>query len=95
MEEKMPLKDISETGERPSSLDNQLNMGCEGDRSCVGGLGSVPRILHWGSRLMAKILIKEEKQKSRLERSFFYRHLWNIQWEIPRRQKKMQIRMLC
>ena len=57
-EEKMPLKDVSETGEGSSGLDNHLNMGCEGDISCMGGSETVPRFLLWDPRLIANTFIK-------------------------------------
>ena len=54
----MPLKDVSETGEGSSGLDNHLNMGCEGDISCMGGSETVPRFLLWDPRLIANTFIK-------------------------------------
>jgi hypothetical protein len=37
------LKNVSGTREKLKSLDDQLNMGCEGEKRCVGGLKVVPR----------------------------------------------------
>lgn len=54
----MPLKDVSETGDGSSSLDNHLNMGCEGDISCMGGSETVPRFLLWDPRFIANTFIK-------------------------------------
>lgn len=52
----------SVTGEKPSSLDSQLNMGCEGHISYVGGSGTVTRFLLWDAKLMADVLRQKSKK---------------------------------
>lgn len=61
----MSLKDASETGAKFSRLDNQLNMGCEGKKSCGKIRNYAKTLLLYNPRSMVSRL----RKKSRLERN--------------------------
>lgn len=48
---------------------SELNMGCAGDKRCVGGLETVPRFLLQNPRLMVNRLMKAAKLESSLQRN--------------------------